>query len=164
MEISKSIFGLAKSNNGFFKSEKQGNFLISQMELLEGFIGEANSGYNSCPIFAKWDEKGITKIIKATKTGDVVMFERKVDGALTTLEIKEIKRLERKAKSLQDEISKRQLSFDSGNYNGSGDVRTYTPVMIEGFNRQQFQKKENLEILNRRMITLHYHSYPPSQG
>lgn len=146
MEISKSIFGLAKSNNGFFKSEKQAQFLSSKIDEFSGYIGHANSGYNSCPIFASYDEKGITKIIKETKNGDVLMFERKKQGVLTTLEIKEIKRLERKLKALKKEIAEREDSFNSGNYNSSGDTSTYTDDMIERFNRFQEQKKE--QVLN----------------
>ena len=154
MEISKSIFGLAKSNNGFFKSEKQAAFLISQMSDLGGLIGHANSGYNSCPIFASWDEKGITKIIKSTKSGDVLMFERKHQGVLTTIEIKEIKSLERKIKVIEKEIRERQLSFDDGSYNRSGDVSTYNQDMIERFNHFQDQKIEQVKNLKNRICQL----------
>jgi hypothetical protein len=147
MEISKSIFGLAKSNNGFFKSEKQLSFLIGQLERFDGLIGQASSGYNSCPIFANWDNEGITKIVKSSKSGDVVMFERKVDGFLTSLEIKEIKSIERKIKTLEKEISERQVSFDNGTYNSTGDITTYKDDMVERFNRFQSEKKVQLKNL-----------------
>lgn len=154
MEISKSIFGLAKSNNGFFKSEKQAAFLISQMSEFGGCIGHAKSGYNSCPIFASWDEKGITKIVKAAKNGDVIMFERKQEGILTSLEIKEIKSLERKIKTIENEVKKRQDSFDNGSYNGSGDVSTYTSDMIERFNYFQNQKIQQINSLKEKVCQL----------
>lgn len=154
MEISKSIFGLAKSNNGFFKSEKQANFLISQMEQFGGCIGSANSGYNSCPIFASWDEKGITKIIKSSKNGDVIMFERKKEGVLTSLEIKDVKSLERKIKALKKEVKERQEAFESGNYNGSGNINTYTSDMIKRYNNFQKQKIEQINILKERLCKL----------
>lgn len=154
MEISKSIFGLAKSNNGFFKSEKQSKFLIAQMSEFGGCIGHANSGYNSCPIFASWDEKGITKIVKSAKNGDVIMFERKQEGILTSLEIKEIKRLERKIKTLENEVKERQDSFDNGSYNGSGDVSTYTTDMIERFNHFQKQKIQQIKSLKEMVCQL----------
>ncbi len=147
MEISKSIFALAKSNNGFFKSEKQSAFLISQLKNFDGCIGHADSGYNSCPIFASWDDKGITKIIKSSKNGDFLMFERKQAGVLTVLEIKRIKSLERKLKALKKEIEVRMLSFNNGSYNGSGDISTYSQDMIDRFNYFQEQKRNQcLEI------------------
>lgn len=154
MEILKSIFGLAKSNNGFFKSEKQAAFLISQMSEFSGCIGHANSGYNSCPIFASWDEKGITKIVKSAKNGDVIMFERKQKGILTSLEIKEIKRLDRKIKALEKEVKERKKSFDDGNYNSSGDVTTYTTDMIELFNHFQNQKIQQINKLKEKVCQL----------
>jgi hypothetical protein len=144
MKISKSIFTLAKSNNGFFKSEKQSVFLISQLNQFGGFIGHADSGYNSCPLFASWDDKGITKIVKLSKKGDVLMFERKKEGQLTDLEIKEIKSLERKLKALEREIKERQSSFDDGSYNGTGDISTYSQDMIERFNCYQEKKRNQL--------------------
>lgn len=146
MEIFKSILSLAKSNNGFFKSEKQAQFLSSKINEFDGFIGRADSGYYSCPIFASCDKEGITKIVKSTKNGDVLMFERAKQGVLTSLEMKEIKRLERKIKSLKKEIAEREDSFNSGRYNSSGDTSTYTEDMIERFNYFQMQKKE--QVLN----------------
>jgi len=145
MGISKSIFGLTKSNNGFFKSKKQAQFLISQMSSFDGCIGHANSGYNSCPIFASWDEKGITKVVKATINGDVLMFERKVEGVLTELEFKQIKSYERKIKALEKEINERQKSYDNGSYNRTGDTSTYSTDMIERFEYFQNQKKEQVK-------------------
>jgi hypothetical protein len=94
MNIAPSVFGLAKTNNGFFKSEKQAAFLISQMEKFEGCIGHT-SGYNSNPIFAKWDEKGIVEIVRHSRTKkgctDIIMFQRSVEGFFTELQLKEIK-------------------------------------------------------------------------
>lgn len=145
MEISKSILGLTKSNNGFFKSEKQAQFLISQMESLDGCIGHADSGYNSCPIFASWDGEGITKLVKSTKNGDVLMFERKTEGVLTALELKQIKSHERKIKALEKEINERQKSFDDGRYNGTLDTSTYSNDMIQRFEFFQNQKKEQVK-------------------
>jgi hypothetical protein len=149
MEMSKSIFALAKSNNGFFKSEKQSAYLISQLERFDGCIGHADSGYNSCPIFANWDDKGITKIVKSSKNGDELMFERKQEGKLTILEIKRIKSLERKLKALKKEIEEKQLSFDTGDYNGSGDISTYSKDMIDRFNYYQGQKKNQCDTIEK---------------
>jgi hypothetical protein len=152
MDISQSIFGLAKSNNGFFKSDNQGIFLISQLKEFGGCFAQANSGYNSCSIL--WDQKGITKIIKSAKNADIVMFERKECGVLTSLESKEIKSLERKIKSIEKEICEIQTSFEDGSYNGSGDINTYTAVMIDRYNHFQGQKKELIKVLKVKLVTL----------
>ena len=151
MKISQSIFSLAKKNNGFFKSEKQGQYLIAQLSEYDGCIGHADSGYNSCPIFADWDNKGIIKIVKSSKNGDVIMFERKIKGTLTSLQIKEIKSYQRRIKALQKEIDDYQKSFDSGDYNNSGDISTYSKDMIEKFNYFQNQRKEQLNNLQQKI-------------
>lgn len=121
MNIRQSIFGLAKTNNGFFKSEKQAAFLISQLQGCDGYLGAADSGYNSCPIFCTWDEKGITAILKHSQTNKgckpIPMFERKIEGALTALELKQIKYCERKIKELQKSIINRDAAFKAGEYN-----------------------------------------------
>lgn len=139
MDILSSIFGLVKNNNGFFKSEKQAEFLISQMEKLDGNIGFTSSGYHSCPIFASWDEKGIIKIIKHSKTKsgckDIVTFERTVKGVLNGLQFKEIASLKRRVKSLEKDLQEKRTSFAGGSYNSSGDVSTYTNDMIDRYNR-----------------------------
>ena len=145
-DISKSIFGLTKNNNGFFKSEKQAQFLIDQMTAVDGCFAHANSGFHSCPIFAKWDDKGIIKIVKATKKGDVIMFERKEKGVLTSIEIENTKRIERKIKSLEREISERKSAFENGSYNGTGDVNTYSHNMIERYH--YFLNKKITELRN----------------
>ncbi len=149
MKITASIFGLTKNNNGFFKSEKQAKFLISQIKKFEGCVGHANNGYHSCPIFAKYDEKGITKLTKHGKNGNLVIFERKVDGVLTSIESRDLKKYKRRYKALKKEVDRRQESFDSGNYNRSGDVSTYTDDMIKLFNEQQGLKVKRLENLGK---------------
>lgn len=72
-----SVKGLAKNNNGFFKSEKQRDFLTDFLGKREGFIRSEN-GHNGYQIFCEWDNLGITKIYHITsklkKTN--VKFER----------------------------------------------------------------------------------------
>ena len=160
MEILKSIFGLAKNNNGFFKSEKQAKFLTSVLEQKEGFVGYSDSGFNSCPIFAKWDSIGLLEITKhrSTKKGCVneFMFQRKVDGVLSDMDEKEIKRLERKIKKLKKNILERQKSFNCGNYNSTMDISTYTVDMIERFNRFQEQRNTQLISLKNKIQLINY--------
>ena len=146
MSIFKSIMWLAKYNNGLFKSEKQAKFLISKIDRRSGCIGHASSGFYSCPIMAHYDDKGITKLVKVTKNGNVLTFERKKEGVLTSLEIKEIKWLERRRKSIQKEIEEREIAFNSGNYNRSGDTSTYTKDEIEMY--EYFQAQKRTQVLN----------------
>lgn len=129
-ELGKSIFGLTKNNNGFFKSEAQAKFLINQINNNQGLVGHASSGYNSIPIFAEYDEKGITKLVKRSndkslKDKNVIVFERKNDKGLNTLEIKELKTLKRNLKKLEIDLNDKVSSWESGDYNGSGDKSTY---------------------------------------
>lgn len=115
MSIAKSIFGLAKYNNGLFKSEKQRDFLISKIKQNGGLIGHSNSGYHSCPIFASYDDKGITKIVKhrSTKKGykNEIMFTRKDEMTLKkeasqaeARQMKEIKHLEEHIREMEEEL------------------------------------------------------------
>ena len=112
MNIAPSVFGLAKTNNGFFKSEKQAAFLISQMEKFEGCIGHT-SGYNSNPIFAKWDEKGIVEIVRHSRTKkgctDIIMFQRSVEGFFTELQLKEVKHWIKLSNKWKKEMAARLL-------------------------------------------------------
>jgi len=154
MEISQSVFGLAKNNNGFFKSEKQAAFLISQMNRFGGYFGSVSSGHNSCPVFANWDEKGITKIIKSSKKGDVVMFERKKDGILTSLETKEIKRLEKRLKQIKKEVAENSVIFLSGKWNGSGDTSTYEYHTIELYCYFQQERIDSINWIKEKIKTI----------
>ena len=118
--IQSSVFNLAKSNNGFWKSEKQAAFLIDQFSQRDGCIGHAESGYNSCPIFVEWDAEGVVKIYKHSKTkkgyANKSMFVRKTAGVLTELQVKEIKQLERKLKEAQKSYDERNERFNNGSY------------------------------------------------
>ena len=125
MEIQSSILGLAKNNNGFFKSEKQADFLISQMEISDGCIGHFTSGYHSCPLFATHDKEGILKIEKQTVKGIVAIFERVVEGTLNSLQLKRLKSLKTNLKKLEIQLQNRISSWEDGSYNRSGDKSTY---------------------------------------
>lgn len=79
-QIALSVLSLAKNNNGYFKSDKQRDFLIGKLKQVDGVIGNTEAGN---PIIAQYDNEGITKIWRhKTKTQpDKVMFTRKVAGA-----------------------------------------------------------------------------------
>lgn len=110
--ISISIFSLAKNNNGLFKSEKQANFILQILQDRQNYIAAADSGYNSCPIFAYADKLGITKIVKGNKA----MFERKVEGVISPLEAKKIKSKNRRIKKLEKQLAERLKAFENGEY------------------------------------------------
>lgn len=156
-DLSKSIFGLTKYNNGLFKSEAQAKFLISQIERYEGLIGYARSGYNTIPIFAEYDEKGITRLVKhsnnkSVKDKDVVIFERNVGNALNSLEIKELNTHKRKLKKLEKELNDRITSWESGNYNGSGNKSTYDTDKSTVERYEHFKNELEKRIFNLRNV------------
>jgi hypothetical protein len=77
-ELLRSIYSLAKNNNGVFKSEKQAQFLKRQIDLRDGVVGNHEAYGNSVSVRVEYDDKGITKIYThSTKTNrDVVKFRR----------------------------------------------------------------------------------------
>lgn len=141
MTITASILGLTKNNNGFFKSEKQADFLINQLNKSFGFIGISDSGYNSCPIFAKWDNEGIVELSKDSKSGRLVIFERKIEGKLTVIEEAQLKSNKRALKKLESKLSQKVSAFIDGSYNSTGDVTTYSEDMIARY----LEVKKDLE-------------------
>lgn len=102
--ISKSIFSLARYNNGKFKSDKQADFIVRALEAIkqaeEGRIKSTGTGEEELQrlgthfasyasnygavvdYYAKWNNEGITKITKkAVKSGkESVIFQRKDDA------------------------------------------------------------------------------------
>lgn len=80
-DLAKSIYTLAKYNNGYFKSPAQAQFLKGQLDQRQGMVGSQEMYGNSVSVFAEYDDKGITKIFThSPKTNrDVVKFTRKSD-------------------------------------------------------------------------------------
>ena len=80
-----SVYSLASKNNGFFKSEKQAQFLISELDRVSGsFIEWFSFGYtgkekHSRIVTVSYDDQGITEIkTKAERSGkESVKFTRK---------------------------------------------------------------------------------------
>jgi len=74
----KSLFSLAYTNNGFFKSEKQASFLFSKA--IDGSITIAKSFYNNTYLFHFiLDESGIIEILKETSNQTTVHWTRNPD-------------------------------------------------------------------------------------
>jgi hypothetical protein len=83
-----SLFALAKNNNGFFKSEKQAQFLTKFLADNEGiFIESFSFGYTGKTkaertTFFTWDDQGITKITtKASVSGKESVKFARMDSA-----------------------------------------------------------------------------------
>lgn len=146
-ELAKNVYSLAKNNNGLFKSEAQGNFLIEQLNLSDGYLGQTNGIKYKNPIFAEYNKEGITKIYKqmAASTKVEIIFERKVEGELTSLEVKALASYKRKLKKLEKELKERMTSFLTGDFNSSGDPSTYTEDIIEMYNRDNDVKIKAIE-------------------
>jgi hypothetical protein len=77
-ELLKSVYSLAKNNNGIFKSDAQAGFLKRMIDQRDGMIGSHEMYGNSVSVFAEYDDKGITKIYthSPSTNRDVVKFTR----------------------------------------------------------------------------------------
>lgn len=77
-QVAMSFASLVKSNNGFFKSEKQAAFLLSQCQEQNVFYAGGSIYKNSYMMEYHCDAKGVVKVVKyLSKTArQVVMFER----------------------------------------------------------------------------------------
>lgn len=113
-----SIESLIKSNNGFFKSEKQAEFLISELKAQYGNQFVSSIYNNSVIISYEWDDKGIiSKSNQSVKKNSVkVVWKRKVEGELSIAEQESVKQLKRNIKKIQKNISNRNESFERGDY------------------------------------------------
>lgn len=151
MDITSSIFGLTKNNNGYFKSEKQASYLISKIDSNSGLIGHSSNGN---PYFAEYDKDGITRIVKWVKNNQVVMFERAIKGQLNSLQQKEFKSIERRIKKLKREWKNKEESFESGNYNGTGDKSTYTEFSVKLYHKHKNAAEDLIRRLEERKNNL----------
>jgi len=74
----KSLFSLAYTNNGFFKSEKQASFLSSKV--VDGSITIVKSFYNNTYLFHfVLDDSGIVEILKETSKQTSIHWTRNSD-------------------------------------------------------------------------------------
>jgi hypothetical protein len=116
LNIKISILSICKNNNGYFKSEKQAKYLISELTKWGGHFGSNNSGYHTCPLSATWDADGIIKTTKSTKNGRVTVWERRVQGVLTETDKKLLKKRNRKLKELNKQLASREACVVTVDY------------------------------------------------
>jgi hypothetical protein len=111
IDLRMSVLGLAKNNNGIFKSEKQASFLKLMIDERDGLIGHTEHGR---PYLADYDDKGIIKITVGNPPE--LYWERKEQGILRPDDIKRIKSLQREIKQLEKEIASREEGLKNGTY------------------------------------------------
>jgi hypothetical protein len=76
MSISKSLFSLAKNNNGKFKSVAQAKYILS-IASPNNLLAVSNNVYgNTYTFFFSFDDEGITLIEKDTKKNSSVYWKR----------------------------------------------------------------------------------------
>jgi len=76
-DIANSLFGLVKYNGGYFKSDKQRDFIHSQAQEPNTYVGGGGEMYgNSYNFFFDLDDKGVTKVQKHTRKGVKDWWER----------------------------------------------------------------------------------------
>jgi len=132
-----SFASLVKSNNGFFKSEKQAAFLLGKCQEVNVFYAGGNVYGNSFTLSYVCDEKGVVKVEKyLPKTGKVeTTFMRHVEGTENAVEkaakAKEYKRITREIKALEKKISARIEARATGQYTGSDELFTVSQAYDE---------------------------------
>ena len=120
--VAQSFANLVKTNNGFFKSEAQAKFLLSQC-VNNQFATGGVVHRNSYTIFYVCDSTGVVRVEKQTTAkGLVVQWERRVAGKMSLQDEKEIKRLRRLIKQTQASIDERRASIAAGKYNANSDL------------------------------------------
>lgn len=125
-DLAISLASLVKNNNGLYKSEKQGKFLLSMSE--DGvYTAMGPKIRNSYTLFYHLDDKGVTKVEKYSPTTQktTVTWERKEEGKTTAQDAKEIRRIKREIASLEKKIAGRQEAWKTGEYTGPEMVDLY---------------------------------------
>lgn len=118
--IAISLASLVKSNNGFFKSEKQAAFLLSMVNDGEKcFTTAGNVRGNTFTVTYVMDDKGVVSVVKYTNVkGSVTEWQRPVQGETSIQDKKAIAKLKREIKALEKQITARNDSFSKGDYKG----------------------------------------------
>lgn len=112
-QVLASIYSLAKSNNGLFKSEKQTAFIIAELDRRSGLFvelfhfGERNGASATREVHVSWDQAGIVSITtKAVKSGKTtVKFQR-----VTQAEFEAAKAA--KAQAIREEMDQLLVAFN----------------------------------------------------
>ena len=126
MNLEKSLLGLAKYNNGVFKSAKQAAFFKRMCDNIYGentLLGDYKSYYKSSYAFIYHiSDDRVAKIEKhispaaGSKTSNRVelYWEPTKQGKMTAEQMKHLKRMKRRVKELHFEINELDYGVDSG--------------------------------------------------
>lgn len=121
--IHASLENLIKTNNGFFKSEKQAEFLLHELKKEYGNVFTATLFGNSVVLTYKFDDKGITEKTNMSikKQSEKVVWARTGDFLSCTAK-KKISALKREIKKLEKSIDDRNTAYAAGQYKGMEDL------------------------------------------
>lgn len=106
--IEKSIYSLVKYNNGYFKSEKQSEFLRSQLQKNDDKVGEKSSFGNTVYVYAKYDKDGITELYSISLKPNIpnkTIFKRKINNTLSDKELEQLNYIEKLLKKAKKELT-----------------------------------------------------------
>ena len=122
--IQATLENLIKTNNGFFKSEKQAKFLISELKKEYGNIFTASAFGSSVALTYKFDKIGIVEKLNTSlkKQSEKVVWNRKIEGVLSVEDKKKMAALKREIKKLEKSINERDASYSTGQYAGFEDL------------------------------------------
>lgn len=151
----KTMHNLIKTNEGKFKSEKQAIFLESILNSQGGFLGWTEAGSQ---IYSEYDKLGFIKVFKSLKNGEEIIFERSVEGKLTSIEVKNLASYKRELKKIRLQYTNRIQSWEDGTY-GKGDYKSdqFTKELYiksnERIENRIYQLEENINKLERKIIS-----------
>lgn len=155
MDLVKSMYNLIKTNEGKFKTEKQAKFLKSVLDSQDGFLGWTQAGSQ---IHSEYDVLGFIKVSKLLKNGEEIIFERSVEGKLTSLEVKNLASYKRELKKIRLQYTNSIQSWEDGTY-GKGDYKSdqFTKELYiksnERIENRIHQLEENINKLERKIIS-----------
>lgn len=113
-----SLENLIKTNNGFFKSDAQAEFLLSKLKEEFGNTFITTMYNNSVIITYEYDEKGIVRKTNTSikKQTNKVVWERKIEGKLSIEEEQKLKQIKKEISRLKKAISNRLEAKRNGSY------------------------------------------------
>lgn len=155
VNLVQSMYNLIKTNEGKFKTDKQAKFLKSVLDSQDGFLGWTEAGSQ---IHSEYDELGFIKVTKLLKNGEEVIFERSVEGKLTSIEVKDLASYKRELKKIRLQYTNRIQSWEDGTY-GKGDYKSdpYTKELYiksnERLENRIHQLEEKINKLERKIIS-----------
>jgi hypothetical protein len=158
-DLSKSLFGLIKSNDGKFKSEKQANFFLSKTKDTENILhytqrlsfGTSAKANASVQWTFELDKVGITKVTKSTKVGGISIYWERTEKHILANKSEKIKKLKSQiemfkevVKSETDKLVQVSSELDKTKQDSDEQIKLLTqylsPAQLKSF-KDDFIKK-----------------------